>query len=89
MAEAELLLGAHSPAVADTDANPPSDYEASVVANLHAQAAGVQNIRSLVPVVLDANSSAYTRWRDLVLLTLQRYALDDHVLTDRSSTAPS
>ena len=42
-----------------------------------------------MPVVLDANSSAYARWRDLVLLTLQRYALADHVLADRTSTAPS
>ena len=87
MTEAELLLGISSSAVVDAD--PPSDYEASIVANLRAQAAGVQNIRSLVPVVLDATSSAYARWRDLVLLTLQRYTLDDHVLTDRSSTTTS
>jgi hypothetical protein len=24
----------------------------------------------------------YKRWRDLMLLTLRRYALDDHVLSD-------
>jgi len=30
-----------------------TDYEAAVIANLHAQAAGVQNICALVPVVLD------------------------------------
>jgi hypothetical protein len=24
----------------------------------------------------------YNRWRDLMLLTLRRYALDDHVLSD-------
>lgn len=46
------------------------DYVASVVAKLHAQAAGVQNIRSLVPVVPDTTSSAYARWWDLVPLTL-------------------
>jgi len=89
LAEAELLLGAPSPAVADADADPPSNYEASVVATVHTQAAGVQNIRSLVPVYLDTTFSAYARWRDLFLLTLQHYALDDHVLTDRSSTALS
>jgi hypothetical protein len=59
LAEAELLLGVSPPVVADADSSP--DYEASIVANLHAQAADVQNIRSLVSVVLDANSSAYAR----------------------------
>ena len=53
-----------------------------VVAQLHLQAAGVQNIRALVPVVLDPASSSYGRWRDLVLLTLRRYALDNHILLD-------
>ena len=67
LAEAELLLGVSPPVVADADSSP--NYEASIIANLHAQATGVQNIRSLVSVVLDANSSAYARWRDLVLLT--------------------
>jgi hypothetical protein len=37
-----------------------------------------------VPVVLDLFSPHYNRWRDLVLLTLEQYALADHVL----STAP-
>src|SRR6266508_3714854 len=60
----------------------PLADENFVVASLHAQAAGVQNIRSLVPIVLDPASSTCAHWRDLVLLTLQRYALDDHVLTD-------
>jgi hypothetical protein len=87
LAEAEILLGVSSPAVADAD--PTSESEASIVANLHAQAASVQNIRSLVPVFLDTTFSAYARWRDLVLFTLQHYALDDHVLTDRSSMALS
>jgi len=56
-----------------------------VVAQLHLQAAGVQNIRALVPVVLDPGSTSFSRWRDLVLLTLRRYALDDHVLLDTSA----
>jgi hypothetical protein len=53
-----------------------------LVAQLHYQAGGVQNIRLLVPVVLEPESPSYARWRDLVLLTLRRYALDDHVLVD-------
>jgi hypothetical protein len=54
------------------------------VLQLHYQAGGVQNIKLLVPVVLEPASPSYARWRDLMLLTLRRYALDDHVLTDAS-----
>jgi len=57
-------------------------HEAAALPNLHAQAVAVQNIRSLVPVVLDINSSSY-RWREQFLLTLGRYQLQDHVLQDR------
>jgi hypothetical protein len=53
-----------------------------MVAQLHLQSAGVQNIRALVSILLDPASSSYDRWRDQVLLTLRRYALDDHVLID-------
>ena len=53
-----------------------------MVAQLHLQAAGVQNIRALVTVLLDPTSSSYGRWQDQVLLALRRYALDDHVLLD-------
>ena len=53
-----------------------------MVAQLHLQAAGVQNIRALVTVLLDPTSNSYGRWRDQVLLALRRYALDDHVLVD-------
>jgi hypothetical protein len=49
---------------------------------LHYQAAGVQNIRLLVLVVLDPESPSYAHWWDLVVLTLRRYALDDHILDD-------
>jgi hypothetical protein len=52
-----------------------------MVAQLHLQAPGVQNIRALVTVLLDPTSS-YGRWRDQVLFALRRYALDDHVLLD-------
>ena len=53
-----------------------------MVAQLHLQAADVQNIRALVTVLLDPMSSSYGRWRDQVLLALRRYTLDDHVLLD-------
>jgi hypothetical protein len=36
----------------------------------------------VVTIVLEPSSPDYKRWRDLVLLTLHRYALDDHVLSD-------
>jgi hypothetical protein len=52
------------------------------VAQLHYQAGGVQNIGQLIRVVLDPASTSYARWRDQVILTLRRYALDDHVLAD-------
>jgi hypothetical protein len=57
------------------------------VAQLHLQAGSVQNIRLMVPVVLEPESPSYTRWRDLLLLTLRRYALDDHVLCDPTGVA--
>jgi hypothetical protein len=36
----------------------------------------------VVTIVLEPSSPDYKRWRHLVLLTLHRYALDDHVLPD-------
>jgi len=35
-----------------------------------------------VPIVLDPVSAHYDRWRDLLLLVLERYALSSHVLSD-------
>jgi hypothetical protein len=49
----------------------PDDYEAAVIANLHLQASGVQNICSLVSIVLDSSSGHYARWCENVLLTLR------------------
>lgn len=71
------------------DVEAPVAYETFVIANFHAQVASIQNIRLLVMVDLDPESSNYARWRDLVLLTLQRYALENHVLTDGFVTVPS
>ena len=56
-------------------------HEAAAIANLHAQAVAVQNIRALVPVVLDLNAGNYTRWHDQ-LLTVGKYSLQAHVLQD-------
>jgi hypothetical protein len=63
------------------------DYEATVITNLHVQAFDVQNILSPVSVLLDASSMHYAHWRDNVLLTLWRYALSDHVLSDDTFVA--
>jgi hypothetical protein len=60
-------------------------FETSSVGYLDAQAVGIQDIQTLVPVVLGVTSTQYPRWRILVLLMLQRYALDDHI----SSNAPT
>jgi hypothetical protein len=61
------------------------DYEAAVISNIHVQAAGVQNIRSLISVTLDLSFAHYARWRDNVLLTLGHYSLSDHMLLDPTS----
>jgi hypothetical protein len=60
-----------------------------LVAQLHLQAGSVQNIRLMVPVVLEPESPSYAHWRDLLLLTLRRYALDDHVLCAPTGVAPT
>jgi hypothetical protein len=50
---------------------------------------GGQNIRLLVPIVLEPESPSYARWKDLVLLTLCCYALDNHVLLDAAGAVPT
>jgi hypothetical protein len=55
---------------------------AAATAALHAQAAAILNVKSLVPIVLDFTSPHFNRWRGLFLNTLERYALVDHVLSD-------
>ncbi|XP_066358175.1 uncharacterized protein [Miscanthus floridulus] len=57
-------------------------HEAAAVLNLHAQAVAVQNIRHLIPVVLDVAAGNYTQWHEQFLLTVGKYALQDHVLRD-------
>jgi len=74
----------------DDDTDPEDDdvhsasSEAAAIAHLHTQAAAVQNIKNLIPIVLDLQSSNYSKWRGYVLLILGRFALKDHVLSDDS-----
>jgi hypothetical protein len=56
--------------------------ETAAVAHLHSQAAAVQNIKNLIPIVLDLQASNYSKWRGYILLILGRFALKDHVLSD-------
>jgi hypothetical protein len=89
MATTQRLLG--RPTLADVepleDPN-ASDLDGNLITALHAQAAGLHNIRALVSVVLDPASSHYPRWRGQVLLTLRRFVLDDHVLVDHDTPSP-
>jgi hypothetical protein len=59
-----------------------SNPDAALTTHLRAQAAGLQSIQSVVMIILEPSSPDYKRWRDLVLLMLHRYTLDDHVLSD-------
>lgn len=57
-------------------------HEAAALLNLHAQAVAVQNIRALVPLVLDLNSAFFARWRESFLLTVGKFSLQQHLLSD-------
>ena len=63
--------------------------EAAVLLNLHAQAVSVQNIRTLVPLLLDVNSTFYARWKESFLDVLGKYSLERHVLSDAVAPASS
>jgi hypothetical protein len=58
--------------------------EASTIVSLHVQAVGIQDIWSLVLIILDGH---YARWCDLIVLMLQCYALDDHITFDTVASA--
>jgi hypothetical protein len=89
MATTQRLLGRLPVAPVEPPEDPlASDLDADLIAALHAQAAGLHNIRALVSVVLDPASSHYPRWRGQVLLTLRRFVLDDHVLVDHDAPPP-
>jgi hypothetical protein len=61
--------------------------EAAAVTHLHSQAYAVQNIKNLIPIVLDLKSFHYSKWRGYHLLALGRYSLKDHVLSDESCSS--
>lgn len=42
----------------------------------------MQNIRILIPLLLDVNSTSYARWCDTFLLTLTKFSLEGHVLSN-------
>ncbi|WVZ73451.1 hypothetical protein U9M48_021755 [Paspalum notatum var. saurae] len=62
-------------------------HEAAALLNLHPQAVAVLNIKAHVTIVLDVGSDDYSRWREQMLLTLGKFSLSDHVLTNKK--APS
>jgi hypothetical protein len=55
-----------------------------MASHLHAHATAVPHISTHVKIILEPISSTtiYARWPDLLLLTLRRYTLDNHVLSD-------
>ncbi|CAN6163028.1 unnamed protein product [Urochloa humidicola] len=79
--------GSSSRQAPPVDSAPRTAAPDPLAAHLHLQAVGVQNIRSLVSVVLDTTSTSYARWREQVLLALTRYALESHVLVDTPEDA--
>jgi cell wall-associated NlpC family hydrolase len=54
--------------------------EAAALLNLHVQAVVVNNIRSLVHIVLDVDSNHFNRWHNQFLLVLGKFSLQAHVL---------
>jgi hypothetical protein len=89
-AAAALQPSTHKESSAGGSASPaggPADLhsalllqEAAALLNLHAQAVAVNNIRSLVHIVLDVDSNNFNRWRDQFLLVLGKFSLQAHVL---------
>jgi hypothetical protein len=89
MVTTQRLLGRPPVAPVEPPEDPlASDLDADLIAALHAQAAGLHNIRALVSVVLDPASPHYPRWQGQVLLTLRRFILDDHILLDHDAPPP-
>jgi hypothetical protein len=63
----------------DRSINAGSNPDATLTMYLHVQVANLQNIRLVDTIVLEPSSPDYKRWCNLMLLTLRRYAPDDHV----------
>ena len=54
--------------------NLPHPYAA-----LWAQAMGIQNIKSLIPITLDIKASNFTKWWNFLTIAVTQFALADHL----------
>ncbi|XP_012698986.1 uncharacterized protein LOC101779675 [Setaria italica] len=80
-----LARAAHECKGAPPDSDEEDDmmlHEAAAVLNLQAQAVAMQNIRSLIPIILNTAANNYSRWCEQFLLTVGKYSLQDHILHD-------
>jgi hypothetical protein len=55
-------------------------------AHLWAQASAIQNVWSLISVVLDFKSNVFPKWRTFFSMAVSTYALEDHLTSDKPST---
>ena len=55
--------------------------QSAVVLNLHAIAITVQNIHSLVSVILNLKISGYNHWHEAFLLIVGKFSLQRHAAT--------
>ena len=76
-----LRTKSHRDDTNDDDDRSVSSY-AAAIAQIHTQAVAVQNIKNLVPIVLELQSPLYSKWHGYVLLTVGWFHLTDHVLVD-------
>jgi hypothetical protein len=56
--------------------------EAATIAARHLQAVALPNIKTAVPITLEYGSAHYSKWRNLHLITMSKYALTDLVILD-------
>jgi len=73
--------------VAATISETDADASKCAAAERATEAIGVQNIRGLIPIVLDFSADNYSCWSESFLLTLGKFSLQDHVLYDGSAPA--
>jgi hypothetical protein len=52
-----------------------AEYETAEQAQLHAQANAVNNIKTMIPLVLEQTSTFYSHWRTYFLTTVNKYGL--------------
>lgn len=70
--------------LADEDERLKAEAEQLAVlrANLHSQAVAVQNIKAMVPLQLEFTCPHYSRWRSLLLNTVEKYDLSHLILSN-------